>query len=109
MQRKSKSKKEQRIISIEYGWKLTKNKSLTIKRNMMNNILKSSNKLINSNVNKQNTKYELKQNMNKKEKRIRNEKQKKKHKNNKKTNHCHYYTISTNKYGLCEFLLIELD
>ena len=71
MQRKSKSKKEQRIISIEYGWKLTKNKSLTIKRNMMNNILKSSNKLINSNVNKQSTKYELKQNMNKKEKKIK--------------------------------------
>ena len=50
-----------------------------------------------------------KENMNKIEKRLRNEKQKKKHKNNKKTNHCHYYTISTNKYGLCEFLLIELD
>ena len=41
---------------------------MTIKRNMMNNILKSSNKLINSNVNKQSTKYELKQNMNKKDK-----------------------------------------
>ena len=41
---------------------------MTIKRNMMNNILKSSNKLINSNVNKQSTKYKLKQNMNKKEK-----------------------------------------
>ena len=38
---------------------------------MMNNILKSSNKLINSNVNKQSTKYELKQNMNKKEKKIK--------------------------------------
>ena len=50
-----------------------------------------------------------KENMNKKEKRLRNEKQKKKHKNNKKTNHCHYHTISTGKYGLCEFLLIELD
>ena len=43
--------------------------------------------------------------MNKKEK----EKEKYKHKNNKKSNHCHYYTISTGKYGLCEFLLIELD
>ena len=51
--------------------------------------------------------------MNKKEKWLRkekkrNEKQKNKY-NNKKTNHCYYYTISTNKYGLCEFLLIELD
>ena len=56
----------------------------------------------------QNTKYKLKQNMNKKEKRIRKEKQKNKY-NNKKTNHFHYYTISAGKYGLCEFLLIELD
>ena len=41
-------------------------------------------------------------------KRLRKEKKKNKY-NNNKTNHCHYYTISTNKYGLCEFLLIELD
>ena len=44
---------------------------MTIKRNMMNNKLKSSNKLIISIVKKQNIKYELKQNMNKKEKEIK--------------------------------------
>ena len=49
-----------------------------------------------------------KENMNKKEKRLRNEKQKKKH-NNKKLIIVIIFTISTGKYGLCEFLLIELD
>ena len=40
--------------------------------------------------------------MNKKEK-------EKKNKGIIQFNHCHYIHISTGKYGLCEFLLIELD
>ena len=38
-----------------------------------------------------------------------NKKEKNKNKGINQFNYCHYYTISAGKYGLCEFLLIELD